>query len=66
LPVTLAFPHLGPLALLAYLPARLRLRALAPRTGDGPGDAERIALSVARRLRHEHADIVRERRSRWT
>ncbi|WP_210492749.1 hypothetical protein [Patulibacter sp. SYSU D01012] len=66
LPVTLAFPHLGPLALLAYLPARLRLRTLAPRTDHGPGDAERLALSVARRLRHEHADMTRERRSRWT
>lgn len=66
LPVTLAFPHLGPLALLAYLPARLRLRALAPRTGHGADDAGALALSVARRLRHEHADMARERRSRWT
>jgi 1-acyl-sn-glycerol-3-phosphate acyltransferase len=69
LPVTLGFPHLGPLALLAYLPAKLRLRALRAlhpdASGDEAADAERVALSVARRLRHETADMVRERGSRW-
>ena len=71
LPVTLAFPHLGPLALLAYLPAKIRLRALSPLhpdtdAGTDPdAEAERLALSTARRLRHEHADMRRTRGSRW-
>ncbi|MEV4420029.1 hypothetical protein AB0L40_08645 [Patulibacter sp. NPDC049589] len=71
LPITLGFPHLGPLALLAFLPAKIRLRALAPLTpdtDDGTGEAaeaERIALSVARRLRHESADMLHARGSRW-
>jgi 1-acyl-sn-glycerol-3-phosphate acyltransferase len=69
LPVTLGFPHLGPLALLAYLPAKLRLRALTPLQPDAGEDADaevrRLALSVARRLGHETADMVRERGSRW-
>lgn len=69
LPVTLGFPHLGPLALLAFLPAKLRLRALAPLRPaageDADDDALRLALSAARRLRHETADMARERGSRW-
>lgn len=69
IPVTLGFPHLGPLALLTFLPAKIRLRALSPLLPDAdaaPGtDAERLALSVARRLRHEHADMRRARGSRW-
>jgi 1-acyl-sn-glycerol-3-phosphate acyltransferase len=69
LPVTLAFPHLGPLALLAFLPAKIRLRALTPLMPDAGADpvaeAGRLALSAARRLRHENADMVRARGSRW-
>lgn len=70
LPVTLAFPHLGPLALLAFLPAKIRLRALSPLVPDPDAEpaleAERLALSAARRLRHESADMLRARASRWT
>lgn len=69
LPVTLGFPHLGPLALLAFLPAKIRLRALSPlvpeATDDPAAEAGRLALSAARRLRHEHGDLSRARRSRW-
>lgn len=69
LPVTLGFPHLGPLALLAFLPAKIRLRALDALVPDDTGspaeDAERVALSVSRRLRHESADMARTRGSRW-
>lgn len=71
LPITLAFPHLGVLSLLAFLPARIRLRVLSPLipdTDDGvdpDAEAERMALSVARRLRHESADMLRSRGSRW-
>jgi 1-acyl-sn-glycerol-3-phosphate acyltransferase len=69
LPVTLAFPHLGPLALVAFLPAKVRFRALAALLPDGDaavaGEAARLALSAARRLRHESADMLRVRRSRW-
>lgn len=69
LPVTLGFPHLGPLALLAYLPAKIRLRALSPLlpdTDEEPtAEAERLALSAARRLRHENDDMRRARGSRW-
>ncbi|MDO9408559.1 hypothetical protein [Patulibacter sp.] len=69
LPVTLGFPFLGPLALLAYLPAKIRLRALSPLVPDPDDDvaaeAGRLALSTARRLRHEHADMRRTRGSRW-
>ncbi len=69
LPVTLGFPHLGPLALLAFLPAKVRLRALSPLQPDAGEDpaaeAARLALSTARRLRHETADMRRARGSRW-
>ncbi|MCK9248892.1 MAG: hypothetical protein M0P31_07935 [Solirubrobacteraceae bacterium] len=69
LPVTLAFPHLGPLALLAYLPAKIRLRVLPPIHPSGSGDerhqAVRIAVAAARRLRHEAEDMARDRGSRW-
>lgn len=69
LPVTLGFPHLGPLALLTFLPAKLRLRVLAPLGPDTDEDVDaetvRLALSVARRLRHEVADMTRQRGSRW-
>lgn len=69
LPITLGFPHLGPLALLTFLPAKIRLRALSPlrpdATDDPGAEAGRLALSVARRLRHEHDDLRRARRSRW-
>jgi 1-acyl-sn-glycerol-3-phosphate acyltransferase len=69
LPVTLAFPHLGPLALVAFLPAKVRFRALTALLPDADaavaGEAARLALSAARRLRHESADMLRVRRSRW-
>ncbi|MGE4426718.1 MAG: hypothetical protein AB7G37_09735 [Solirubrobacteraceae bacterium] len=69
LPLTLGFPHLGPLALFAYLPAKLRLRALPPVHPSGSGDerhqAVRLAVAVARRLRHEAEDMARDRSSRW-
>lgn len=71
MPITLGFPHLGPLALLAFLPAKIRLRPLAPLVPDTDegvdpeAEAERMALSVARRLRHENDDMLRARTSRW-
>lgn len=69
LPVGLGVPRVGPVSLAALLPAAVDLRALTaiapdPR-GDEHGERERVALSVARRLRHELDDMRRERRSRW-
>lgn len=69
LPLGLSVPDFGPLALSSLLPGAVDLRALVPLTpdprGDAAGEARRIALSVARRLRHEVDDLRRERRSRW-
>lgn len=69
LPITLTFPHLGPLAFLLYLPAKVRLRALPPIHPGGSGDerhqAVRAAVTAARRLRAEAAEMTGERGSRW-
>ncbi|WP_320669981.1 hypothetical protein [Patulibacter defluvii] len=69
LPVTLTFPHLGPLAFLLYLPAKLRLRALPAVATGGSGDvrqqAVRAAVTVARALRTTTDEMAGERGSRW-
>ncbi len=69
LPVTLAFPHLGPLGLLLYLPAKIRLRALDPQpTTAGADDRQRAvgaAVATARALRAATDELRRERGSRW-
>lgn len=69
LPLGLGVPRIGPVSLSALLPAAVDLRALPAITpdprDDEAGETERVALSVARRLRHELDDMRRERRSRW-
>ncbi len=69
LPIGLGVPRVGPVALGPLLPAAVDLRALPAIVPDAredvAADAARIALSVARRLRHELDDMRRERRSRW-
>lgn len=69
LPLSLGVPRVGPVSLAALLPAAVDLRALPALVpdarGDEAGETTRIALSVARRLRHELDDMRRERRSRW-
>lgn len=69
LPLGLGVPAVGPFSVAPLLPGAVDLRVLPPLTpdarGDEAGETERIALSVARRLRHELDDMRRERRSRW-
>lgn len=69
LPLGLGVPAVGPLSVAALLPGAVDLRVLSPITpdvrGDDQGETERIAFSVARRLRHELDDMRRARRSRW-
>jgi hypothetical protein len=69
LPLGLGVPAIGRFSVAPLLPGAVDLRVLAPITPDRRdeerAETERIALSVARRLRHELDDMRRERRSRW-
>lgn len=67
LPIRVGVPSVGPLSVAPFLPSAIDLRALTAITPDPDvaEDAERVALSVARRIRHEYADMLHERRSRW-
>lgn len=69
LPVTLAFPHLGPLSLLLFLPAKVRFRVLPAIAADPASDERRgavgTAVAAARALRAEADRLGKERGSRW-
>jgi 1-acyl-sn-glycerol-3-phosphate acyltransferase len=73
LPVTPTFPHLGPLGMMLYLPAKLRIRFLEPVPTDQFGDdawndpARRQALaSDIRALIQENLlEMVADRGSVW-
>jgi 1-acyl-sn-glycerol-3-phosphate acyltransferase len=72
-PLTPTFPHLGPLGMLGYLPAKFRIRFLpAVRTdqmGDEPWEDKALVQTVAHDIRatiqEELYDLVGNRRSVW-
>jgi 1-acyl-sn-glycerol-3-phosphate acyltransferase len=70
-PVTPTFPHLGPLGMLGYLPAKFKLRFLEPMTFDKPGLYEDKALvqtvahEVRARIQEGLFDMLRHRKSVW-
>lgn len=72
-PITPTFPHLGPLAMLAYLPAKFTIRFLPPvRTddmGDEPWEDKGLVQTVAHDIRaliqSELFDMLGERKSVW-
>ena len=72
-PITPTFPHLGPLGMLAYLPAKFHIRFLPPvRTddmGDEPWEDKALVQSVSQDIRstiqEELFEMVGERRSVW-
>jgi 1-acyl-sn-glycerol-3-phosphate acyltransferase len=72
-PITPTFPWLGPLGMLAYLPAKFRLRFLEPidtatvTVDPSPDTAEvqTIAQDVRARIQENLDDMVARRRSVW-
>jgi 1-acyl-sn-glycerol-3-phosphate acyltransferase len=72
-PLTPTFPHLGPLGMLMYLPAKFTIRFLPPiRTdemGDAPWEDRALVQSVAHDIRaliqNEVHEMVGARRSVW-
>jgi 1-acyl-sn-glycerol-3-phosphate acyltransferase len=72
-PITPAFPHLGLLGGLAYLPAKFRIRFLEPISTDQWGDepwedralVQELAEEVRGRIQDELHDMLAERRSVW-
>ena len=70
-PLTPTFPHLGPLGMLAYLPAKFRLRFLEPIRFDEEGLHEDKALvqttahEVRARIQENLFDMVSKRKSIW-
>jgi len=70
-PLTPTFPHFGPLGMLAYLPAKFRLRFLEPIQFDREGMNEDKALvqtvahEVRARIQENLFDMVGKRRSVW-
>jgi 1-acyl-sn-glycerol-3-phosphate acyltransferase len=70
-PITPTFPHLGPLGMLGYLPAKFKLRFLEPIRFDEEGMQEDKALvqtvahEVRARIQEGLWDMLRTRRSVW-
>ena len=70
-PITPTFPHLGPLGMLGYLPAKFKLRFLDPIPFDEEGMHEDKALvqtvahEVRARIQEGLWDMLRERKSVW-
>src|SRR5215203_5559271 len=70
-PLTPTFPHMGPLAMLAYLPAKFRIRFLEPVYFDDDHlDADKslvqtVAQEVRARIQENLWDMVGERKSVW-
>jgi 1-acyl-sn-glycerol-3-phosphate acyltransferase len=72
-PVTPTFPHLGLLGMAGYLPAKFKIRFLAPvRTddlGDEPWEDQALVQTIAQDIRatiqEELLDMVGKRRSVW-
>jgi 1-acyl-sn-glycerol-3-phosphate acyltransferase len=72
-PITPTFPHLGLLGGLTYLPAKFRIRFLAPIATDQWGEApwedralvQEVAEDVRGRIQEELYDMLAKRRSIW-
>jgi 1-acyl-sn-glycerol-3-phosphate acyltransferase len=72
-PINHAFPQFGPIAGLMYLPAKFKIRFLAPISldGYGPGDAEDLQLvqslaeDVRARIQTEVDRLLASRKSVW-
>jgi 1-acyl-sn-glycerol-3-phosphate acyltransferase len=70
-PLTPTFPHLGLLGMLAYLPAKFKIRFLEPVYFDSPGsDADKslvqtVAQEVRARIQENLWDMLGERKSVW-
>jgi 1-acyl-sn-glycerol-3-phosphate acyltransferase len=70
-PITPTFPHLGPLGMLGYLPAKFRIRFLEPIRFDEEGLHEDKALvqtvahEVRARIQEGLWDMLRKRKSVW-
>jgi 1-acyl-sn-glycerol-3-phosphate acyltransferase len=73
-PLTPTFPHLGPLGMLGYLPAKFKIRFLpAVRTDDPGGDepwedkalVQTVAHDIRATIQEELYDMVGKRRSVW-
>jgi 1-acyl-sn-glycerol-3-phosphate acyltransferase len=70
-PLTPTFPHFGPLAMLAYLPAKFRIRFLEPVTFE-EDDMHRdkslvqtVSQEIRGRIQENLWDMVGERKSVW-
>ena len=70
-PLTPTFPHLGPLGMLGYLPAKFKLRFLEPITFDEPdmhedkGVVQSTAHEVRARIQENLFEMVAKRKSVW-
>jgi 1-acyl-sn-glycerol-3-phosphate acyltransferase len=70
-PLTPTFPHLGPLGMLAYLPAKFRIRFLEPIQFEHEGAWEDKALvqtsahEIRARIQESLFEMVAKRRSVW-
>ncbi len=68
-PFTPTFPHLGPLGMTAYLPAKFRIRFLEPvelaAGHDDPGAVQGATEEVRARIQETLFDMVGERKSVW-
>jgi 1-acyl-sn-glycerol-3-phosphate acyltransferase len=72
-PLTPTFPHFGILGMLGYLPAKFRIRFLAPVRTDDMGEApwedralvQNVSDEVRASIQEELLDMVGKRRSVW-
>jgi 1-acyl-sn-glycerol-3-phosphate acyltransferase len=70
-PLTPTFPHLGPLGMLGYLPAKFKLRFLEPIAFDDPdahldkGLVQSTAHEVRARIQESLFEMVSKRESVW-
>ncbi|WP_205698598.1 lysophospholipid acyltransferase family protein [Conexibacter sp. SYSU D00693] len=72
-PLTPTFPHFGPLALAMYLPAKFKIRFLAPVRTDDMGDepwedkalVQTVAHDIRGQIQEELLDMLGRRRSVW-
>ena len=71
MPLTPTFPHLGPLGMLGYLPAKFKLRFLEPIYFDEAGQeddssvVQTVAHEVRARIQENLFDMVSKRESVW-
>ena len=72
-PITPTFPALGPFGMLGYLPAKFRIRFLAPVPTDDMGDepwldkslVQTVAHDIRATIQDELFDMLGERKSVW-